>query len=112
MADKPTVQYSIAKLDKEVEIAEPFQVALSKSKIITFPDVYAMEAEGAEELMDRIQTDASNWTLIREWLSAEDADALKAEKLALIKLVRLVKTAVQYYEDFYGKPGEGAASAS
>lgn len=108
--DKPVVQYSIAQLNKEVDIADPFQVALSNSKIITFPDVYAIEAEGAEELLENIRSDSSNWKLLRKWLSPEDADALKAEKLALIKLVRLVKAAVAYYEEFYGKPGEDSAS--
>lgn len=112
MADKPTVQYSVSKLRKEVEVAEPFCVALSGSKVITFPDLYAMESEEAEILFSRIRKDAGNWDLIREWLAKADADSLKAEKLPLIHLVKLIKTAVDYYEDFYGNPGEGTASAS
>ena len=112
MADKPTVQFSLTKLRKEVAVADPFHVALSGSKVIEFPDIYAMESEGAEELFSRITRDTLNWKLLGEWLSDADVAALKAEKLKLIELNHLVKTAVQYYEDIYGTPGESAASAS
>ena len=112
MADKPTVQFSVAKLRKEVEVADTFRFAASGSKIITFPDMYAMESEEAETLFSKIRKDSGNWDLIREWLTKADAEALKAEKLPLIHLVKLIKTAVDYYEDFYGNPGEDTASAS
>ena len=112
MADKPTVQFSLTKLRKEVETVDSFRVALSGSKVITFPDIYAMESVDAEGLFARITRDAMNWALLGEWLSEGDVTALKAEKLKLIELTHLVKTAVQYYEDAYGTPGEPGASAS
>lgn len=111
MADKPTVQLSLAKLRKEVKTAEVLKMALSGSKIITFPDVYAMESVEAEEIFARLNQNATNWTVIRKWLSKEDADALQAEKLTVIELDTVMRAAVQYYEDIYGNAGEGNASA-
>lgn len=111
MADKPIVQLSLANLRKEVVTADPLKMALSGSKIITFPDVYAMESEEAETIFARLNQSATNWTVIRKWLSKEDADALKAEKLTLIELATVMRSAVKYYEDIYGTAGEGNASA-
>lgn len=111
--DKPTIHLTLASLRKEIVAAEPLQMALSGSKIITFPDVYAMESTEAEVIFGRINRgDATNWTVINKWLSKDDAAALKAEKLSLIELATVMRAAVKYYEDIYGTPGEGSASAS
>ena len=110
-ADKPTVQYSVAKLSNEVEDVEPFSVALSNSKVITFPDLMAMESEESDELLGRIEKLTSTWGILDDWLSKEDAAALRAEKLTRVKLLRLMKVASKYYQDAYGDLGEGAASA-
>jgi len=40
--DKPTVHLSISSLRKEVAKPEAFRVALSGSKVITFPDLFAL----------------------------------------------------------------------
>jgi hypothetical protein len=109
--DKPTVQYSVAKLSNEVKEVEPFSVALSSSKIITFPDLMAMESEESDELLSRIEKLTSTWGVLDDWLSEEDAALLRAEKLSRVKLLRLVKVASKYYEDAYGDLGEDAASA-
>lgn len=109
--DKPTVQYSIAKLSKEVEEVEPFSVALTNSKIITFPDLMAMESEESEELLERIEQLRSTWGVLDDWLSKDDAAALRAEKLTRAKLLRLLKAASKYYQDAYSDLGEDAASA-
>jgi hypothetical protein len=112
-SDKPTIHLTLANLRKEIVIAEPLQMALSGSKIITFPDIYAMESEAAEGIFARINRgDATNWTVINKWLSKDDAAALKAEKLKLIELATVMRAAVKYYEDIYGAAGEGNASAS
>jgi hypothetical protein len=112
-ADKPTIHLTLANLRKEIVTAEPLQMALSGSKIITFPDIYAMESVEAEGIFARINRgDATNWTVINKWLSKDDAAALKAEKLKLIELATVMRAAVRYYEDIYGTAGEGNASAS
>ena len=115
MSDKPTVTYSLAKLRKEVADVEPFSVALSASKIITFPDLMAMESEESDELLARIQTLSSTWGVLDDWLTAEDAKLLRAEKLSRAELLHLVKAAAEYYQRAYGSDGtvgEGSASAS
>lgn len=110
-SDKPTVHYSLAELRNETTEVEPYSVALSNSKLITFPDLNAMESEEAEDLMERIQAGQKTWALLDEWLSKDDAKALRAEKLTRAQLLRLMKTASTYYSGFYGDLGEGAASA-
>ena len=112
MADKPNVQLSLAKLRKEVTTAEPLKLALSGSKVITFPDVYAMESVEAEEIFSKLSTNATNWSVIGTWLSEEDTAALKAEKLSIIELATVMRAATKYYEDIYGTAGEGNASAA
>lgn len=110
--DKPTIHLNLANLRKEIVGAEPLQMALSGSKIITFPDVYALESTEAEVIFGRINRgDATNWSVINKWLSKDDAAALKAERLSLIELATVMKAAVKYYEDHYGNAGEGNASA-
>ena len=111
MSDTPNVQFSLAKIRKEIVKAETPKVALSGSKVITFPDLYAMESTEAESIFSRLNQNATNWKVIRTWLSLEDADALKAEKLTVIELSTLMRTAINYYEDIYGTVGEGNASA-
>jgi len=111
-ADKPVVQFSISSMRKEVQYAEPFRVALSGSKIITFPDVFAMESVEAEELFARLNRNQTNWVALKEWLGEKDAAALKAEKLTIIELGKVTRAAMNYYEEFYGESGEDAASAS
>lgn len=110
-ADKPTIHLTLANLRKEIKTAEPLQMALSGSKIITFPDIYAMESTEAEVIFGRINRgDATNWTVINKWLSKDDAASLKAEKLSLIELATVMRAAVKYYEDIYGTAGEDNAS--
>jgi len=111
-ADKPTVHLSVAKIRKETVNPEVFQVALSGSKIMTFPDLYALESVEAEEIFASLNRNSTNWTVLNKWLPKKDADALKAEKLSVRQLAAVVQAAVAYYEDAYGKPGEGDASES
>ncbi|BCW61843.1 hypothetical protein [Arthrobacter sp. StoSoilB22] len=110
MTDSPNIQFSIAGVRKEIVKAEVLKVGLSNSKVITFPDLYAMESSEAESIFGRLNQNATNWKVIRTWLSLEDADALKAEKLSVIELSTVMRRAVRYYEDIYGTAGEGNAS--
>jgi hypothetical protein len=110
--DRPVVQASLANLIQEVEAPEEYRIALPDSKIITFPDLYARESEDAERTFASIDKNSTNWRVLRKWLSPEDAEALKAQGLTLAQLTHVVKTASNYYEDFYGAPGESDASES
>ena len=59
----------------------------------------------------RLNQTATNWTVLGQWLGDKDCDALKAEKLSVVELAKVVRTALSYYEDHYGSSGEGSASA-
>lgn len=112
MADKPNVQFSLAQLRKDVAKVDPFKIALSGSKLITFPDINAMESEESDELVARIENPTSTWGILEDWLSAADVKSLRAEKLSRAELMRLIEVAGTYYKDAYGTAGEDAASAS
>lgn len=110
--DKPTVHASLSALKSEIEKPEPYAIALSNSKIITFPDLNALESEESDELLEKLESGRNNWSVLNEWLSPEDAKALKAEKLTRAELVHVMRAASKYYQDHYGTAGEGIASAS
>lgn len=111
--DTPTVQYSLAQLRKDETEVEVFRFALSNSKTITFPDIMALESEASDALLAKIDARGNrNWAALKEWLSADDAEALRAENLTRAQLTRLLKIASQYYQDAYGDLGNGSASAS
>jgi len=110
--DRPTVHASLKALRAEIEKPEPYAIALSNSKIVTFPDLNAMESESSDELLEKIESGRKNWEVLDEWLSPEDAKALREEKLSRAELVHVMKVASKYYQDHYGTAGEGTASAS
>ena len=111
--DTPKVHATLAKIRKETtaQTKEPFQLALPGSKIITFPDLFAQDAERAEQIVWGMQSGRIKPTqAARLWLDKEDADALLAEKLTLRELSAVMATAVEHYEDTFGNSGEGDAS--
>lgn len=110
--DKPNIHLSLASIRKEVAKPEAFKVALSGSKIITFPDLFALESVEAEEVFGVLNRSATNWTALNKWLSEKDAAALKAEKLSVRELGAVVQAAISYYEQTVGTAGEDTASAS
>ncbi len=110
--DKPTVHLSLVSLRKEVAKPDPFRVALSASKIITFPDLYAVESVEAEEIFGALSKSSTNWDALEKWLTKADAAALKAEKLSVRELGAVVQAAIAYYEQTVGTAGNAAASAS
>lgn len=110
--DKPTVHLSLSSLRKEVAKPDEFKVALSGSKIITFPDLYAKESVEAENVFGALNRSNTNWTALGMWLSEKDCEALKAEKLSVRELGAVVQAAISYYEETVGSAGNGSASAS
>ena len=110
MADKPTVQLSLASVRKSIVKPEVFKVALSGSKVITFPDLYDMESTVVEETFAALNRDSTNWGALEKWLSAKDVEALKAEKLSVRELAYVVQAAISHYEESErGDAGKGNA---
>ncbi|MBG6083236.1 hypothetical protein [Zhihengliuella flava] len=112
MTTRPAVNLSLSKLRKEIKKIDPFRVSLSGSKIVTFPDVYAMESVEAEEIFSGLNRNSTSWGVLSKWLSTADADKLKAEKLSVRELSAVVQAAIAYYEESYGDEGNGNASES
>jgi len=111
-ADKPTVHLSLSQLRKEVVKPDPFRISLSNSKVITFPDLNAMESAESDELLARIEKKDSSWDVLNDWLSPADAEALRAEKLSRAEIKHVIEAAGNYYQAAYGDAGNGSASAS
>lgn len=111
--DKPVVQFTLASIRKDANKVDVLKVGISGSKIITFPDLMAMESVESEELLAKIDARGANtWKALEQWLSADDAAALRAEKLSRADLIRLLKNASKYYQDAYGDLGNDDASES
>ena len=116
MADKPTINLTLAKLKEETKsAAEPFKLGLSGGKVVTFPDFYnSNDAEWSETVINELnnRNRVAVWPALGKWLSESDVEKLKAEKLTLMQLMKIIAAASEHYEKFYGTPGESDASAS
>lgn len=99
---------SLKSIIAEVQDVEPFVLTLSNSKRVTFPDIFGMESGEAERLFKEMEAgQAGIWQQLENWLSAEDAAKLRAEKLTLRQLMAVVERVRAYYEGHYGDMGEG-----
>ena len=116
MADKPTINLTITKLKEETkETAELFKLGLSGGKVVTFPDFYnSNDSEWSEDVINTLnnRSRVAVWPALDKWLSKSDAEKLRAEKLTLMQLIKIIAAASEHYEKFYGTPGESGASES
>jgi hypothetical protein len=110
MADKPNVNLSIAALEAEIGIVEPYVIAMHDSKRVTFPDVGAMPAEEAEDFLDDIEDAGRNSEVLEKWLSAEDYETFREAKLSLRTQTHVLRKVGAYYESTLGDKGKGRAS--
>lgn len=107
--DSPKVHASLTKLRKESPAAaEPFQIALEDSHVITFPDPFAMDVDAAERMFALPDTQVK--AALREWLSEEDFTALFRVKRSLRDLMLISQAAQAHFEATYGPVGEDSAS--
>jgi hypothetical protein len=105
--DKPNVSLSLASLEAEVSTPEPFVVALKGGKRITFPDLFDLPADEAEEFFKDLQgSGQTDFAFLAKWLSAEDFEAYKAAKVPLRVHAALVERVMAYYQGTLGTPGE------
>ncbi|MBT8162793.1 MULTISPECIES: hypothetical protein [Arthrobacter] len=112
-SDKPIVHLSLSALEAEVSKPEPFVLALSGGKRITFPDLFDMPADEATEFFEDLErTKQTDFSFLEKWLPKKDFEAYKAEKISLRVHAALIQRVLDYYEQTVGKPGEGRASAS
>lgn len=111
--DKPNVNLSLAALEAEVAKPEPFVLALKGGKRITFPDLFDLPADEAEEFFKDFQQGAQNdFAFLEKWLTKADFEAYKAAKIPLRVHGALIERVMNYYQQTVGTPGEDTASAS
>lgn len=73
MTTKPILTLSaLEKIDGAAD-PEPFTLGL-KSKIVTFPDPFALSVEESESLMADLEGTTSIKATLNRWLSEEDAE--------------------------------------
>ena len=109
--DKPKIHATFAALDA-IEKPEPYVYATKAGKRVTFPDIFDMEFEAAEEFLRDLASDQWNSSVLRKWLTDKDFAALKADKLSLRQMNALTEMVRAHYEGTLGDAGEGSASAS
>jgi len=111
--DKPNVNLSLAALEAEASKPEPFVLALTGSKRITFPDLFDLPVDEAEEFFsDLSEPGKSDFEFLAKWLSRSDFEAYKAAKVPLRTHKVLIQRVLAYYQQTVGDEGNGAASAS
>lgn len=110
--DKPNINLTFAQLEQEAAKPEPFVFALPGSKRITFPDIFDLPAEEAEDFFNKFEKSKDDFSALGKWLPKADFEAYKAAKLPLRMHALLVQKVMDYYEKTVGLPGEDDASAS
>ena len=111
--DKPNVNLSLAALEAEATKPEPFVLALTGSKRITFPDLYDLPVDEATEFFDDLAANGqTDLDFLAKWLSKADFEAYKAAKVPLRTHKVLIQRVLAYYQQTVGDEGNGAASAS
>lgn len=111
MTDKPQApNLTFASLDS-IDKPTPFVYFTKSNKRVTFPDVFDMEFEAAEEFLFDM-ADKRNSEVLRKWLSDKDYAAIKADRLTLRQLQTLIERVQAHYEGTLGSAGEGDASES
>lgn len=109
--DRPKTNLSFADLDREIDAPEPYVYTTKASKRVTFPDIFAMEADEAERMLLEIQT-LPDGEFLKRWLAEEDLAKLAEDKLTLRHRAMLVQNVMAYYEGTLGNQGEDDASGS
>lgn len=110
---KPGINRTLASLAAEVVTPEPYVLALSGSKRITFPDLFNKPVEEATEFFRDLETTGQNdIKFLEKWLSPEDFATYTAEKVPLRVHAAVMSEVMGYYESTMGTPGEDTASKS
>lgn len=106
--DKINVNASLSALDTESSI-EPYKFALSRNRIITFPNPEDLPWDKAEAFMSMLES-GSNATISEvfgNWLTEEDFQKLSDENLSMRQVTALVKLVTEYYSDVFGTSPKG-----
>lgn len=111
--DKPIGTIKRVTLSDELN-QDPATYPLSNGKLVTFPDIFDMRTEEAEEFLDQMNQAARDGKIspvLKKWLSADDYEALDAEYPTMRKIRPVFYAVMNYYQGVWGDQGEDPASA-
>lgn len=95
--DKPNVTYTHSELFSDTEAPDAFTYTTKAGVEIAFPDLYGMEAEEGEKFLAQLRQ-ITDGAFLKKWLTAEQSEALAADKLSLRHRQTLMQRAVDHYE--------------
>jgi len=113
--DKPKNIISVADLDDIAENPDPITIALKDGTKITFPDVYDMPLEEAEDFFRELTRGMNTGIMtpaLKKWLPEEDYKALIKAFPTVRRLGPVIERVMAKYEAQWGSEGEGRASTS
>lgn len=110
--DKPKVNLTFAQLEAEAAAPEPYVFVLPNSKRITFPDIFDMEAEEADDFLEQFKDAKNDFGILEKWLPKADFEEYRKAKLKLRMHGLLVQKVMAYYENTFGSPEKGNASGN
>ncbi len=96
------VNASLSALDVESNV-EAYRFALSKNRVITFPNPADMAWDEAENFMAQISNpDVLISDVFKGWLSEADYQKLLDEKLKLAQVTKLAQLVAKHYDEVFG----------
>lgn len=110
--DKPLGNIKRVQLEDEIN-QDPAQYPLKSGKLVTFPDIFDMPTEDAENFLDEMDSAGRAGKvsqILKKWLSPEDYKALDAEYPTLRKIKPVFEAVMNYYMGIWGSTGEDSAS--
>lgn len=110
--DKPIGNIKRVKISDERN-QDPAQYPLANGRLVTFPDIFDMPTEEAEDFLDQLDEASRAGKIspvLKRWLSPEDYEALNAEYPTIRKLKPVFYAVMDYYQGVWGNQGEGDAS--
>lgn len=110
-----TPHVSVAAIEAETAKADPFQIALSNSKIVTIASPYEFRLSERAEIIELYQGvqegKADDLVLLKRLMSKKDYEAYMAEDLSLAAHAQLMTMAMKHFEKgIKGDMGNSAAS--
>lgn len=111
MTEKLKVDAHLKDLVEAVD-AEPYRLAIGKSRVIEFPSVLDMEdPEKAEFILMQMEAAGQERMiditgLFKAWLSEKDYQALATAKPTMRTRLKIINRAFQHLEKTAGTPGE------
>ncbi len=84
---------------------KPYVYVTKRGEKVEFPNPGLMELEEAEEFLSSLSTESDS-SVIRKWVSEENYDKIRADKMNLLQKNALFADIFKHYKDIFGTRGE------